>query len=319
MIQAGIIIAVAGLLTLQIICAGPILNRILARVLRPYFFLDWRGIGLVLPLLYFSARRVRFMIQGGPDRDRVYFEARSLRCRIDPIFLLLGRVRVVGLRLEEPLLHYFNRQASYQKNRLLPRRHRIELKNLSIKDGFLLILDETMAPAYRLTLRDVVLENADMDAGTPIDVLFRAEKGQARIDSGHLEIGRHGHEGTIRLWGVTWAEIAGLGDMPFMSRRMALYATHTGGSHGRKAQGLIGTTPAGKPVKEFFSLSEVSTRISFDFAINWEDYALTFDLGIQKLIGEILGSANASGFSRGVLPGLRTVFELLKKQERESP
>lgn len=308
-----------ALVCLQFLCWGPVLNRLLRFALRRYFHLDWRGIGLVLPGLYFSANRIRFMIQGGAGRDRVYFEARRLRCRIDPVFLLLGRIRLVGLKLEEPLLHYFNRQESYHKNRLLPKRHRLEIKNLSVSGGFLLILDETMSPVYRLTLRDILLENADMDVGTPIDVLFRAGQGSARIDSGYLEIGRHGDEGTIRLWGVTWGEIAGLGgEVPFMSRQLALYATHTGGSHGRHAQGLIGTTPAGTPRKEFFSLSDVTTRITFDFDLDWDDYALTFDLGLLKLIGRILDSANAAGLgTRGVLPGLRGVFEILKKKERE--
>lgn len=314
------VIALGVLAGLQILCSGPVLNRILRRLLRRWFHLDWQGLGLFLPLLYFSAKRVRFMIQGRSDSDRVYFEARRIRCRIDPIFLLMGRIRLIGLRVDAPLLHYFNRLESYKKNYLLPGRHRLEIKNFSIRDGSILVLDETMTPNYRITLGEIQLDNADMDVGTPIDVLFRAEHGQARIDSGYLEIGRHGDEGTLKMWGVTWGEIAGLGaDVPFMSRQLALHATHTGGAHGRKAQGVIGTAEAGTPVKEFFSMSDVDARLSFDFEINWDDYSLTFDLGLLRLIAKILDSASAQDISsRGALPGLRAMFEILKKQEREA-
>ena len=72
-------------------------------------------------------------------------------------------------------------------------------------------------------------------------------------------------------------------------------------------------------MKEFCSLSDIDTRITFDFEIDWEDYALTFDLGLLKLIARILESANAADVSsRGALPGLRAIFEILKKQEREA-
>ena len=319
MLTQVIIALLATLIVLQILCLGPVLNRIARRVLRRWFHLDFGGLGLFLPFLYFSATRVRFMIQGNADSDRVYFEARRIRCRIDPVFLLLGRIRLVSLRVDAPLLHYFNRLESYKKNYLLPKRHRIEIKNLSMKDGSILVLDETMTPAYRLTLREIQVDNADMDVGTPIDVLFRAEYARARIDSGHLELNRHGDEGTIKLWGVTWGEIAGLGDVPFMSRQLALHATHTGGTHGRLAEGMIGTAEAGTPVKEFFSMSDIAARLSFTFEINWDDYALTFDLGLLRLIAGILDSANPEDVSSlGALPGLRAVFEVLKKQEREA-
>ncbi|MCB1318603.1 MAG: hypothetical protein KDK34_00035, partial [Leptospiraceae bacterium] len=186
-IIVGILLLIPVLL--QILLIGPVFQALIRATVGRFLSLGFRGPGFLMPFLHFRARRFRFMIHGRADTDRVFFSADRVRFRLDPFFLLLGKLRIVGLQLFNPYLEYFNRVESFEKNRYLPPRHRLELKNLSIHNGIVYVKDETMTPVYRLEIGRIELENCDMDVGTPVDLFFRAERGEASIGSGRIEIG----------------------------------------------------------------------------------------------------------------------------------
>ncbi len=139
-----IILGLIALSPLQLLFVGPALQALLRWIFYRHTSLAFRGIFFV-PLLYFRSGRFRLMFHGESTHDRVYFEAKRLSFRIEPCFLLLGRLRLVNLQLHEPYLEYINRMESRKKNRFLPRRHRFELKRAQIHGGRLFVRDEKAA------------------------------------------------------------------------------------------------------------------------------------------------------------------------------
>ncbi|MCR9143292.1 MAG: hypothetical protein NXI24_13650 [bacterium] len=308
---------------LQILFTGAALQALLRRIFYRHTSLGFHGIFFV-PLLYFRSGRFRLMFHGESTHDRVYFEAKQVSFRIDPFFLLLGRLRLVNLKLKDPYLEYINRMESHKKNRFLPARHRIELKRAHITGGRLFVRDETMTPVYRLEMTGIELDNMDLDIGTPIDFLFRTERGEAEFASGRIEIGQTRGVGFIRLRDVAWTEIASLEKLPFTGR-LALSVSHTGGSRSRSVQGQISATAApgaaGVPGESTASIASIKdphkslNNVNFQFDIDWNDYGVTLDLGLQRLIGKILDNADAGWLGQGIVIGGRGVFEILKKPE----
>ena len=306
------------LLVLQVLGLRPILLWIVNRRFGDYVSVSFRGLGFFAPLLRFSARDLRVIASGTGKRDRIYVEAAAVSFWVDPVHLLFGRLRAVNLQLDRPLLQYVNRQQSHEKNRYVPGRNRVELKNARIRGGSVYVQDETLSPVYRIALTDINLEGGDMDVGTSIDVFFRSRRGTARIASGFLEIaGEHGR-GTIRVWGSTWGELTGVGDLPLMRGRLALEAYHSGGSDGRRVEGILANIPASDEANyTHFHIHDVRTQMPFSFELDWNEYGLTFDLALLKLIQAVLTGARAPSMLRGgVLSGVRGLFEVFRKQEK---
>lgn len=308
------LILFAIFLILPLFVIRPILLRVANKLIAPGV-IGFDGRGFFLPLLLFHARNVRFFLKGSRRRDRVFFSADEVRFRVHPLFLLLGRVRLIHLVLKNPFLEYINRQESFEKNRLLPGRHRIEVKGGTVIGGAVSVVDETMPQAYRIELKNIQLYNGDMDLSTPVDVLFRSERGEADIASGRLMIGRSGSIGFLRLWGVTWGEITNIGDVPFLRGKVALEALHTGGSDRRQVEGFVGSLKRDEDDPLHPGIDETSNPVAFAFPIEWNDYRVTFDLGLQKLIGSILKHSKGTVLTSGFLLGGRGVFEMLKKPE----
>ena len=133
-----------------------------------------------------------------------------------------------------------------------------------------------------------------------------------------IEIGSTSAASYIRIWGCTWGEITGMGDLPFMNSKLALETFHQGGAAGREVTGKVANIPASDNSHDLsLHMEDLSGQIPFEFVIDWNEFQLTMDLGVQKLIEKILKSAQITGLSSvGLLPGLRGLFELLKKPER---
>lgn len=312
-----VLVLVCVLAVLQLLCWSPILRRIINVMFRRQLNVSFKGPGLILPLLRFYAWDLRLLAPGNRERDRIFISVDSLSFWVDPVHLLIGRLRIVGLVMKRPVLQYTNRQHSHEKNRYVPRRNRVEIKNSTIERGMVIVQDETLAPIYRIALRDIMLEGGDMDVGTSIDVFFRSRRGTARLASGFLEIASGHGRGTIRVWGASWGELTGMGDLPLMRGRLVLEAYHTGGSQGRSVQGILANAPPRKSDDERnFHIHDVRTQMPFEFELDWERYRLTFDLGLMRLIEEVLSGTRAPNVLRGsVLSGVRGLFELFRKQE----
>lgn len=253
-----------------------------------------------------------------PDYDRIFLEIKNINFFIDPILLIFGKVRIIKLFMNTPYLEYYNRVDSYKKNKFLPKRHKVEIKNANIFNGRIYVRDETMKPIYRLELKYIHLDNMDMDLGTPVDLLFRTKRGEAHIASGRIEIGQsNNNEGYIRLWGLTWSELTSLENIPLMGQRLALTAHHNGGSNSRQINGQIGysNTPSTSVLQ---TQDEGFTNVNFEFDAQWDDYKVTIDLGIQKLIGNILQNAQTNWLNSGFLMGGLGVFNMIKKSDGQN-
>lgn len=252
------------------------------------------------------------MFHGELAHDRVYLGVKRVTFRVDPFFLLIGRLRIIRLDLVEPYLEYVNRMESHRKNVYLPRRHRVEFKNARIQNGRLFVRDDTMTPTYRLEMRDIDVENLDVDVATSVDFLFRTERGEAMLAGGRIEIGTRRDEGYIRLRDVSLPSIASLDRIPFLEGRMSLTVAHTGGSSGRHVQGVLGPSAG---LHDSFRDPHEEGVFTFEFDIDWDDYRITLDLGIQKLIEQLLANARAGWLGQGIVLGSRGVFEMFKKPE----
>ncbi|MBX7057820.1 MAG: hypothetical protein K1X75_07105 [Leptospirales bacterium] len=306
----------ALLLLAQLLLYGPLLQRLLNRWLAPSFSIGFGGVGFILPLLSFRARNFRMMIQPTLQSDRVYFECQGLRFRISLLHLFFFHLRIVGLRLDRARLEYVNRVDSHQKNRFLPGRHRVEIRGGDVRNGLIIVRDETRTPVYRMELRDLQLHDLNMDVATPVDLLFRTGRGSAQIGSGLIEIGQtRSGGGFIRLNGVTWGEISSMDGLPFTGWRIALFAHHEGDARGRRAEGALSFISP-DPARATEGVRPGADAVHFEFPLHWEDYAISMDLGLQRLIGEVLRHGRAPWVSRGLLLGSRSVFEIVKKQER---
>ncbi|MBE7438869.1 MAG: hypothetical protein HS115_10475 [Spirochaetales bacterium] len=310
------IFLVVFLILFQLFMYGPVFCFFFNRIWPGRMELSFRGPGFILPFLFFYARDLRFVLHGTVERDRAALALHRLHFYIHPLLLLIGRLVLRRLELYHPVLHYFNRQPSHEKTVYLPGRHRLEIQRGSVHGGHIYVVDESYSPPYIIELHEIELENADMDAGTPVDLLFRTGRGRARWGGGRLEIGQSGGRGYLRLWGTSWAQIAGRRDALFMQSKLGLLLEHEGGAEERSIQGVVGNIAARREESTLFDRANLRPEISFGFRFSWQELQLPFDLGIQVLLGKMLETTSARGLSRSILPGLRGLFELLKKQEK---
>jgi len=292
-----IFLAVHALLLLAL---KPALNRLAP----DKFHLDFKGPGWLFPLFFFRARSLSLMIRGGEDRDRVYLRADSVSFWVSPLDLLRGRLVLVHLRLIHPFLEYVNRQDSYEKNRLLPSPGRFLIRGGRILNGHIKVSDETRAPRYEIELSKIHVRNGTLDVGVPAQIFFTIEQGKARLGDGHLEVRSGAKSGWLVLEG-TLGDITSMQGLPFFGSRFYLELAHKWDMETGKSfvEGQISGSERDR------------NPVPFDFEVNWSDYKLTMDLGIQRLIENVIHNTRPRGISikSGVIMGGRGFFELIKK------
>ena len=260
--------------------------------------------------LWFQARNLKLAFAPDHSTDRFYFESDRVHFAVSPLHLLFGRILLLKVSLGTAYFEYINRIDSHKKNRLLSRRHRFELKDMDVQDGTVTVIDETLPGPYRLTISKIHLESADMDLSTPVDLFFRMERGQALIGSGSIEAGKSRETGFIKIRGITYGEITSLERVPLMGYGFSLTAYHRGGSDSREVEGRL-------RILDSSGTGGEDQGIPYGFLIKWTDYNLTMDLGIQKLIENVLKSARPGLMERGLILGSRGVFDLVKKPQGE--
>lgn len=260
--------------------------------------------------LWFQARNLKLSFAPDHSTDRFYFESDRIHFAVSPLHLLFGRILLIKAFLGTAYFEYINRIDSHKKNRLLPRRHRFELKDLDVENGTVSVVDETLPGPYRLSISDIHLEGADMDLSTPVDLFFRMKRGHALIGSGSIEAGKSRETGFIRVRGITYGEITSMERLPLMGYGFSLTAYHRGGSDSREVEGRL-------RILDSSGKGSDDQGIPYGFLIKWPDYNLTMDLGIQKLIENVLKSARPGLMERGLVLGSRGVFDLVKKPQGE--
>lgn len=302
------IITFALLTVVQLTCTRTFIRWAFRIFLKVH--LHYEGPGMILGL-WFQGRNLKVLFAPDPKTDRFYFEADRLHFAVSPLHILFGRLLIIKPFLGRAYLEYVNRIHSHEKNRLLPRRHRVELKDLDVQEGRVTVVDETLPGPYRLNISEIHLEAADMDMATPVDLFFRMNRGHAQIGSGSIEAGRSRETGFIRVRGITYGEITSLEKVPLMGYGFSLSAYHRGGSDSRDIEGRLRILDASGRGGD-------DQGIPYGFLMKWEDYNLTMDLGIQKLIENVLNSARPGLMERGLVMGSKGVFDLVKKPQGDT-
>lgn len=281
-----------------------LLKPALNRVAPGQFHIDFTGPGWIFPLFYFRARKFSLMLRGGEKRDRVYLEADHVQFWVSPFDLLRGRLVLWRMRLIHPVLEYVNRQDSSEKNKLLPAPGRFLIKRGRIRHGRIKVTDETRTPRYELELSKIAVKNGELDVGIPAEVFFTLSQGKASLGDGTLEVRSSKKSGWLVIEG-TLGDITSMQGMPFFGSRFYLELAHTRDMETGRT--LIEGQISGSPHDR--------NPAPFEFEIDWNDYRLTMDLGIQKLIEQVIKNARPQGISikSGVILSSRRFFDLIKK------
>ncbi len=303
LLWAGITVIVVH--SILMLLLKPALNR----VAPGQFHIDFRGPGWIFPLFYFRARNFSLMLRGGEKRDRVYLEVDLIQFWISPLDLLRGRLVLWRLRLLHPVLEYVNRQDSREKNKYLPAPGRFLIHRGRIMNGRIKVTDETRTPRYEMELKRISVKNGHLDVGVPAQVLFTLAQGKALLGDGTLEVRSSPKSGWLVMEG-TLGDITSMKGVPFFGSRFYLELAHTRDAVTGKTliEGQISGSQHDK------------NPAPFDFEINWDDYRLTMDLGIQKLIEQVINHARPQGISikSGVILSSRRFFDLIKKDYGDS-
>ncbi len=292
--------------SLQIFLSGRFLHWFLNRIGKSHFYIDWKGGGIHFPWMYFQIREFRISFPGEKGKDIIEITAFAIRGRLSFLNLFLGRIVFRSLELERPRGSYINREPPEAKVEHLPRRNLFIIRNANIDGGELYIEDRNMTPIYKIFISDIYVKNLNMDCGCPLTFLFQSEYGRCRLgERGRLFVEKSSEtKGHISLTGATWTDLAGLKiiPLPIINDLIDLRANFE--NHYKEDTVLIRGTLRNSANTEI-SAQELLTKIesqdtkerasSFRIMLNWEEYALPFDLALKKLLLEIFHKLRIKG------------------------
>lgn len=293
-------------LTLQFFLSGKFLLWFLNRISKGAYTIHWEGGGLHFPLMYFVMRRFRIFFPGINQSDIIEITAKEIKGRVSFTNLLRGKFLVRHCIVKEPKGKYINRQPSEKKVELLPKRNLFIIQNTNIEGGELYIEDHNMTPIYKITLGEIFVKNFNMDCGAPMSFLFQSEYGRCKLgDKGRLMVEKESNtHGFITLTGSTWTDLAGLKviPLPIINDRIDLRAEFTNDyKHDLVlAKGTMRTSEqkdayAHELLTNVESEESKDKASSFQLEIDWNTYALPFDLALKKLLLEIFQTVKIKG------------------------
>ena len=322
----------SSFLAMQLFFWAPFLRKILSLFLGEHASLYFRGGGFFFPFFYFSARDFHFLYYGSLEQDRFYLEAKRIHFLINPFFLCIGRLRINRLYLKKPLLHYFNRQDSYKKKQIMPYPGRFQIKNMCVQKGFIYVEDDSIWPVYRLYMKNIEIYKMAVDLAVPVLMFFQIQNGYAQLAGGQLQIRRRAKKGLISLQQANWRDIASLQNLPLDPGKIELRAHFHEYHKNFFIEGLAGSSKGYAQYLEELDRIEngggdskklsqenhekKSGGIKFKFQVHPQNYQTTLDLGLQKLIEEILENAETNWRSMGLIWSGRRLFKLFKKTDK---
>lgn len=271
-------------------------------------FISFKGKGFIHPFL-FQAQELRVKFQYRNDIDNFNFECNKIYFKIKILPLLLGKVQIKDVYLYKPFLFYENKFNSFLKIKLLPDQKRVCLKNLNIIDGDVFVIDHLLPGPYKLKISNINIKNAKMDLGTPINLLFFIEAGEAKIEQGIIIAKTNFQkgvkpEGSLTLKKIKWTSAMGI-HIPLIGTTFDLNVSYI---HLNEQETFI---------KGYLFLTgnqeERDNGIPFQFTINWKDFKLPMDLSLQKLIENIFSTVETSLIERGIFYLGKEVFDRVKK------
>ncbi len=317
------ILSVAGLglcLYVQYLSCASFLRWLIRVFFHQRTSIYFQGCVFIFPFPCLFIKDLRFLFHGSANIDRFFLRATRVRLTINPLFLLLGHLRINYLYLKSPMLHYFNNQESHTKKHILPEPGRFQIKNIYISRGLIFVEDKTVWPVYHLCVSNIETHKMAVDISAPVNMFFHLKKGQADIAGGQIFIEKSANTGTIHLQDIRWSQIINLKQLPFKSRDISLIA-HFRHHHNKKVfiiHGIAGITNKEEGSQNSSLVANPENQVNgfkFSFRTKPEDYRTTLDLGIQKLIEEILASAQPTWLSMGFVWASKGLFKLIKKSD----
>lgn len=314
-VTTPIIISLIIFIVVQILLSGPILQKILNMLFFRYIHFQWKSTGFVLPFFYFSAKDIRLEFTGYNMSDLVHIEGKKLSGWINPLYLFIGRLHLNSVIMSGFKMRYLNRVSSYKKIRYLPKRGYVKIQNSILENSEIFIEDQTMTPHYKLNLSDIQINGLNMDAGTPIDLLFQSKSGYCKIASGELRTELFLKKtGRISLSGITWGELSGLKIIPIklLEKKVDLKAEFF---HESRDSMLVSGELARIPKELTDANSPINEQGNFPFQFNvaWNEYALPYDMAFRKLISQILKGVLVRGvINFAITKVTRGIFEMFR-------
>lgn len=281
------------MIAFQALLYGPVLEKVINGLFFRYIYFSWNSNGFILPFFYFKATGVKFEFLGYNGSDKAVVEGDRISGWINPLGLMIGRIYIHSLNLTNFQLTYINRTSAYKKVKYLPAKNRLKIIHSSIIDSRIFIEDRTFMPVYKINLTEINVEDWNMDSGTPVNLLFLSKKGYCKIGSGELKIGLIDEKnGRLSLQGIKWSELAGLRviPLPLLKNKIDLETDyHHHEKNTMEFLGRVGQLPAGIiEGNTADSTGPQGRKLNFRFTINWDEYALPFDLAFRKLITQLL-------------------------------
>ncbi len=265
-----------------------------------------------LPGFFFYGRNVHFLLEEAPEKDSMHFKAGTVFFWLNPFALLIGKIRIYKLYLNQFHIYYLNKIPSHKKLHLIPSFQKIKLYG-SLKKGSFDLEDRSRFPIYRLSLREIYMDDFELDLGFQLGLFFFAKKGQCKIGSGSL----HTHllsknHGILRISGVTIGEFINLEGIPLFQNQVEL-ATEFRHSEGiTDYRGVIGQNFLPEEAEQNPDLPK-KRKVGFQFSIQWKDYKLPLDLGVKQLLSQMAGGTSIGGVVTETLGVLKSFLGGLLK------
>ncbi|MFB5649082.1 hypothetical protein ACE5IS_00405 [Leptospira wolffii] len=280
-------------LGLQLLLSGPAIQLIVNVFSYRLFKFRWLTPGILLPGLWVWTKHFILHFPGELGTDIVHARGNFIHFRISFSKLFKGRLIFKNVNIRSFHMDYTNRVESRKKIEYLPKRGRIQFRLDKVGHSSIDIEDRTLTPVFNIQIRDIRLEQSVLDAGSPLEILFRSRLGSCRLGrEGLLRTGtlKSGDRGYLTLTGITWGELAGLEIIPLPLFKKQVHLTvefrHIDDYHTDFEGTLVHTNPEEETDSETYP---------FRFGVDWNEFNLPFDLALRKLIMELFLQTKLEG------------------------
>jgi hypothetical protein len=197
----------------------------------------------------------------------------------------------------------------------MPSFGKIKIISGIIKNGNIDIEDRTVFPLYKVLIENIDIENSQIDLGIPLRLIFDSEYAYCKIDSGDILSSCENGTGSLQVQGVTWGKLINLDILPigFLKNTIDLDVSFTHAKNATTFEGTLGQINR-NPIKQEAVIEP--KKLDYKFQIDWYDYQMPFDLGMKKMIYQLLVGVNYGGaFNLTINLIAESVAKILNKKK----
>ncbi|MCB1141284.1 MAG: hypothetical protein H7A24_01155 [Leptospiraceae bacterium] len=271
----------------------------------------------VLPLLTFYGKNLHSSLAESKTKDSYHAKIGSLAFVINPIYFLIGRLRITRVKLNDFHIHLLIKIPSKERIEGLPALNRIKIRNIDIQNGHLSLEDRTKFPTYRLVVKDISLKQGFIDPGYAISLFFHSGEGFCRIGDGRIHtILLSQHHGILRISGVTIGQFMSLEGLLPLNRNVELAVDFRHEKEKTIFRGIIGSDRLPEETSPDPINTSKKQKVPFKFSIEWKDYRLPMDLGIIKLIQKLASGTNIGGVVSSTIDVFKSAMDYFLKSDK---